>query len=95
MSKEPNIDQLFKESFSSYSPEVNNELWSNISNQLPSASSAVVTTVAKTSFWKILMGAFTCVLVGVSFTLIYQELAHKNNFEKQTPDITTAIIISR
>ena len=85
MSKEPNIDQLFKESFSSFSPEVNGELWANISNQLPSVGSATVTTVAKTSLWKILMGAFTCVLVGVSFTLIYQELTRQNDFEKQIP----------
>jgi len=92
VSKEPNIDQLFKESFCSYSPEVNSELWSNISNQLPSASSAAVTTVAKTSFWKILTGALSCILVGVSFTLIYQELTGKNNFEKQIPVITNAII---
>ena len=93
MSKEPNIDQLFKESFSSFNPEVNSGLWSNISKQIPNGStSAVTTTAAKASFWKLFAGACACVLVGVSFVLMYQEFSVPNEIEKQKPVINNTTL---
>ena len=50
MSKEPNIDQLFKESFSSFNPKVNSGLWSNISKQIPGANSSVAASISKAAF---------------------------------------------
>ena len=87
MSKEPNIDQLFKESFSSFNPEVNSGLWSNISKQIPSGSPSAPISVAKASFLKLFTGAFICVLVGVSFALIYQEFTKTNEIKKLEPAI--------
>ena len=94
MSKEPNIDQLFKESFSSFNPKVNSGLWSNISKQIPSANSSVAASISKAAFWKLFTGAFVCVLVGVSFVLIYQEFSETNNFVKQDSPINKTFLLS-
>ena len=94
MSKEPNIDQLFKESFSSFNPKVNSGLWSNISKQIPGANSSVAASISKAAFWKLFTGAFVCVLAGVSFVLIYQEFSETNNFVKQDSPINKTFLFS-
>ena len=73
MSKEPNIDKIFKDSFDSFSPDVNSALWNNIANNIPKGPSSVVgTSAAKMSTGKIIAGAIGCILIGVTAVLVYQ-----------------------
>ena len=84
MSKEPNIDKIFKDSFDSFSPDVNSALWNNIANNIPKGPSSVVgTSAAKMSTGKIIAGAIGCVLIGVTAVLVYQSFIDNYSVTKQ------------
>ena len=87
--QDTNIDQLFKESFDAFSPEVSEGLWSSISDKLPSSGTeASVVATSKTAAWPLVAGAFVCVIAGVALVLGYQTYS-PDAIQKNQPQAPT------
>lgn len=92
MSKDQHIDEIFKASFDSFSPEVSSAMWNNISNSIGKGSSSVAgTSAAKFSIWKIIGGTFIGALVGVVAVLTYQSFTAPPSSLIDPENTTTSI----
>ncbi len=72
MSNQNQIDEIFKESFDSFSPEVSNNLWSSISDKISVEPSSGVLGATNFVVWKIIAGAISGLLIGIFAVVIYQ-----------------------
>lgn len=82
MKEDNNIDKLFKDKFDNFTPKVNSQMWSNISNKIGNnLTSSAVSTAGASSIGKgtIITIAVACGIVGAVIAL----LLNKSDFEKK------------
>jgi len=84
MKQDNNIDKIFKDKFDSFSPKVNSQMWSNISNNIGNnLSSGAASTAAGSSIGTgtIITIAVACGIIGAVIALLLND----SNIEKKIP----------
>ena len=88
--EEHNIDELFKQAFESYEPNVDQSLWENVSKEIGNNLSAGVSTASVStsiSSLTILSIAVVCGILGAGIALLVQNFDSNNEKDQQNEQI--------